>query len=258
MIIEKGALNIMIPKIIHYCWLSDDPVPDNLKKCMESWKKLEGYEIKKWDFSRFDKSSSVWVKEAFDNRKYAFAADFIRLYALYTEGGIYLDMDIEVLKPFDDLLHRPYFLAYESPAETAVEAACMGFTKGNEYLKKCLDYYKERHFVKNNGEFDTLPLPQIMNHVASENAVHLECFDWQTFTCKSFDTGIEYVSAKSYTIHHFAGSWLDSELQNEIEFRHRLNAKYKNCGDILFKLYKYGLHPWKICGVIKTKLKMIR
>lgn len=83
----------MIPKIIHYCWLSDDPIPESLQKCMNSWKeKIPEYEFKKWDFTIFPKSESKWVEEAFDNKKYAFAADYIRLYAVYNYGGIYMDM----------------------------------------------------------------------------------------------------------------------------------------------------------------------
>ena len=85
----------MIPKIIHYCWLSNDKIPQNLQQCMVSWKeKLPDYKFIKWDFSRFDKECSPWVKEAFEHKKYAFACDFIRLYAVYNYGGIYMDMDI--------------------------------------------------------------------------------------------------------------------------------------------------------------------
>ena len=81
----------MIPKIIHYCWLSNDPIPDDLKKCMDSWKeKLPDYEVMLWNFDRFPKTKSQWVSDAFDNKKYAFAADYIRLNALYNYGGIYL------------------------------------------------------------------------------------------------------------------------------------------------------------------------
>ena len=87
----------MIPKIIHYCWLSNDPIPSNIQHYMDSWKKyLPDYEFIHWNFDKFDKSSSRWVSEAFDNKKYAFAADYIRLYALYHYGGIYLDMDVDV------------------------------------------------------------------------------------------------------------------------------------------------------------------
>ena len=246
----------MIPKIIHYCWLSDDPVPIELENYMETWKKkLHGYQFIKWNFERFNKEKSVWVKEAFDNKKYAFAADYIRLYALYTYGGIYLDMDMEVLKSFDDLLDRQYFMAHENPGASDIEAACMGFEPYNSYLAKCLEYYQDRHFVKDNGEFDTLTLPKIMKKIAVENSIQLECFDWQTFTCKSFNTGFEYPVEHSYTIHHFAGSWLDKKLQSEIALRRNFSKKYGKYGELLFKLYKYGLHPWKIISLVRRKLK---
>ena len=114
-----------IPKIIHYCWLSENPVPEDMLRYMATWKEhLSDYEFIKWDFNRFDINSSVWVKEAFENKKYAFAADYIRFYALYHMGGIYLDSDVEVLKSFDDLLDLPYFVGAEK-AQTP-EAAVIG------------------------------------------------------------------------------------------------------------------------------------
>ena len=91
----------MIPKIIHYCWLSKDPIPKDMQMFIDGWyEKLPDYEFMLWDFNRFDIHSSQWVKEAFSKKKYAFAADYIRLYALYNYGGIYMDMDVEVLKSF--------------------------------------------------------------------------------------------------------------------------------------------------------------
>mgnify|MGYP003165749213 FL=1 len=69
----------MIPKVIHYCWLSGDPIPEKLQRCMDSWKKfLPDYEFVLWDLERFDIKTSQWVKEAFEARKYAFAADYMR------------------------------------------------------------------------------------------------------------------------------------------------------------------------------------
>lgn len=214
----------MIPKIIHYCWLSNDPIPDNLKKYMESWKKhLSGYEFVKWDFSIFEKNSSIWVSEAFDNKKYAFAADYIRLYAIYTYGGIYMDMDIEVLKDFDSLLNNQYMLAYERPNKTWIEAGCFGAEKNNVYIKKCLDYYENRHFIKQDGSYDLLPLPQIMAKVIEENKFIFDIYSWKYFTAKSFDTGKEYPDDKSFTIHHFAGSWKTEEEKKEIENKQKLS-----------------------------------
>ena len=115
----------MIPKRIHLCWLSGDPYPAKIGKCLASWKKhLPDYEVVLWDTKRFDLESSPWVKQAFEAKKYAFAADYIRFYALYNYGGIYLDSDVEVLRSFDPLLGLPYFAG----AETAgtIEAAVLG------------------------------------------------------------------------------------------------------------------------------------
>lgn len=105
----------MIPRIIHICWLSGDPYPDLIKECIKSVKKhLPEYDIIVWDRTQFDIESCIWVKQAFENRKYAFAADYIRFYALYKYGGIYLDADVEVLKSFDNLLNQTYILGEEA------------------------------------------------------------------------------------------------------------------------------------------------
>lgn len=104
----------MIPKVIHYCWLSGDPFPSNIKACMDSWKKvMPDYEWKVWNTENFDVNSVPYVREAFEKRKWAFAADYIRMYALYTEGGIYLDSDVKILKPFDDFLSYSFFSSLE-------------------------------------------------------------------------------------------------------------------------------------------------
>ena len=198
----------MIPKIIHYCWLSNDPVPEEFIHYMNGWhEKMPDYKFVKWDFSIFDKESSIWVSEAFDNRKYAFAADYIRLYAVYNYGGIYLDMDMEVLKPFDELLSNEYMFAAERSKEPWIEAGCFGAEKHNKFIGMCLERYNDRHFIKEDGSFDQLPLPKVMEEVRDNNGIKLNLYPWYFFTAKSYDTGIEYPNDYTYTIHHFAGSW---------------------------------------------------
>lgn len=214
----------MIPKIIHYCWLSDNPIPNDLRSYMDSWKKiLCDYEFVKWDFSVFDKNSSIWVSEAFDNKKYAFAADYIRLYAVYNLGGIYLDMDIEVLKEFDGLLDKSYMFATERPDKPWIEAGCFGAEKGNRFLGKCLEYYENRHFIKKDGSFDLLPLPQIMAKIMEENKFNYVVYPWLYFTAKSYDTGNEHPNDLTYTIHHFAGSWKTNEEKKITEQKRKLS-----------------------------------
>jgi mannosyltransferase OCH1-like enzyme len=101
----------MIPKKIHYCWLSGEKMPEDAISCMKSWQKMmPEYELVLWDTNRFDVNSVPFVAEAVSVKKWAFAADYIRLYALYTEGGIYLDTDVFVRKSFTNLLDCGFLL----------------------------------------------------------------------------------------------------------------------------------------------------
>lgn len=246
-----------IPKLIHYCWLSNDPVPQQMQTYMDTWRKvLPDYEFIKWDFTRFDKSSSVWVSEAFDNKKYAFAADYIRMYALYTMGGIYMDMDVEVLKPFDDLLDRSYFLCNERDA-TCPEVATFGVEKGCEWVRVMLDYYKDRHFILEDGSFDILPLPQLSKKVLEAHGYRFQpigCHEvppqtladdkviymgpYQLFSPKSYDTGEVDVTTDTYSIHRFAETWKPWYEKMERKFWRTLGLKQYSFTSYIVKKVK--------------------
>lgn len=249
----------MIPKIIHYCWLSNDTVPFKFQQYIDGWKRiLPDYQFIKWDFSRFPKNKSEWVAEAFDNKMYAFAADYIRLFAVYTYGGIYLDMDIEVLKSFDDLLNKPYMMAVERPNNSWIEAGCFGTEKGDDFIGKCLRRYEGRHFIKEDGSFDTMPLPQVMDEVRKKYDIKLNLYSWKYFTAKSYETGVETPTKETYCIHHFAGSW---KTKQEVEAL-QLSRKYRKCvGDKLghnLADYQVAIRYSGLKGCIaltKTKLK---
>lgn len=136
----------MIPKIIHYCWLSDDPYPPLINYCLKSWKKiLSDYEIICWDRKRFNIASVPWVDEAYHMKKYAFSADYIRFHALYYYGGIYLDSDVEMLKTFNDLLYNKSFIGYEN-VSGLLEPAIIGAEKELPWCKKMMDFYANKHF----------------------------------------------------------------------------------------------------------------
>lgn len=211
-----------IPKLIHYCWLSDDPIPSKLQQCINSWKEhLPDYEFMLWNFDRFDIDVSPWVKEAFLQKKYAFAADYIRLYAIYHYGGIYLDSDVEVIKPFNDLLRLPYFIGLDS--NNLLEAGIIGSERESIWVKHCLDYYEGRHFIKNDGTNDIKVLPIIMKREIEKRYTIIllrnfpdtypieQClyvFPFSYFCSKKHDTGKVQVDETTYTIHHFAMSWI--------------------------------------------------
>ena len=105
----------MIPKIIHYCWFGGKPMPELALKCIASWKKfLPEYELRLWNEDTFDINSVPYVKEAYEARKFAFVTDYIRLWALEREGGVYMDTDVEVVKPIDEFLTHDAFCGFES------------------------------------------------------------------------------------------------------------------------------------------------
>lgn len=146
----------MIPKIIHYCWFSKEKYPPQIKTCIKSWKKhLRDYDIVLWDGDRFDFSSVPFVQKCIELRKWAFAADYIRLYAVYTMGGIYLDSDVLVLKSFDELLENNAFWGIDANDDQQYyfpEAAVFGATKGFSPLKEMMSFYEKLPIDEVNAE----------------------------------------------------------------------------------------------------------
>lgn len=213
----------MIPKVIHYCWISGDPFPEKIQKCYDSWKRvLPDYEIVVWDYAKAHAIGSKWVDQAIETKKYAFVADYIRFYVLYNYGGIYLDSDVEVLKSFNDLLDLRYFIGKENSTSNW-EAAIIGAEPHMSWVKDCLDYYKGRKFINAFGDFQTIPLPRIMNNNLTKKYKISDCLaihqwyyaddticrfpvDW--FSPKRYDTLELNVTQSTYCIHHFSGSWL--------------------------------------------------
>jgi glycosyltransferase len=207
----------MIPKKIHYCWFGGEEIPDTIKKCMASWKKnLEGYELIEWNSTNFDLSINEFAAEAYQARKWAFVSDYVRLYVLYHEGGIYLDTDIEVLKPFDALLDQRAFTGFESMGTIA--SWIFGTEKGNPIFKTFLDYYENRSFVQADGSYDTTPNPIPLSRICKEkygmtnsperqNLGDITVYPQEYFCAKSVIDGKIRVTENSYTIHHFEGTW---------------------------------------------------
>lgn len=212
----------MIEKKIHYCWLSDDPFPAFIEQCINSWKKnMPDYEFCLWDRSRFDIESVLWVKQAFDAKKYAFAADYIRLYALYHEGGVYLDSDVEVLRNFDELLENMSFIGLETGGD--FEPAIIGAQVGCEWVGRCLEYYNDRSFITPDGSLNTKPLPMIVGEtllhwyniepvVGPYPAVRLRIYSSDYFSPKSIHTKQIKNTSNTYCIHHFDGKWVKKNL----------------------------------------------
>lgn len=206
----------MIPKKIHYCWFGKTELPANIREYINSWKKyLCEYEFIQWNETNFDININPYVKEAYEAKKWAFVSDYVRLYVLYNEGGIYLDSDIEVLRNFDNLLENYAFGGFESKG---VIATCiLGTEKKNPIFKNFIDYYVDRHFKKENGVYDMTPNTVPISKICREYGMieknirqklnYITIYPEDYFCPKSIIDGKIRLTENSYTIHHFDGSW---------------------------------------------------
>jgi len=205
-----------IPKIIHYCWFGDKPLPSLAIHCLESWKKYcPDYQIIQWNEKNFDINSSLYTAQAYKAKKFAFVSDYVRLWALYYYGGIYVDTDLEIIKNIDEFLYYDFFSGFES--NTHVPTAIMGAKKSHHLIEELLNDYDKDSFIKNN-KFDLTPNTQrITNYlikkynliINNKNQVlggDIYLFSNDYFSPKDI-TGI-HLTDNSYTIHHFSGSWL--------------------------------------------------
>lgn len=237
----------MIPKIIHYCWFGGKPLPELASRCISSWKRfLPEYEIIRWDEESFDINSNPYVKEAYENRKYAFVTDYVRLYALFTHGGIYMDTDVEVRKPLDQFLQHKAFSGFESYHD--IPTGIMASEKGFSGIKDQLDYYTNRHFLKPDGSLDlTTNVVTITNYYVNRGLKRDNSF--QVIEGYAFYPRIYFCPSKLdivdrldeiYTIHHMAGSWLDP---SEIKKQQSISSRIKVFFAISFrKVFGYKIY----------------
>lgn len=172
----------MIPKIIHCIWLSGDAKNKTYQECIETWKKvMPDYEIKEWSLKNLPKDvlEFTFVKEAIKERKWAYAADYIRLYVLYEYGGIYLDMDVIVYKPFDCFLNYGAFSCIEfypedfyktmnkkEPLGLGIEAAVIGSKKGHPWIKDMMAYYEGQHFINDPKYYENFIMPRVVTNIS--------------------------------------------------------------------------------------------
>ena len=210
----------MIPKIIHYCWFGKNPLPKMAIKCIDSWKKYcPDYKIIEWNEDNFDVEVNDYVKEAYENKKYAFVSDYVRLYALITYGGIYMDTDVEVVKPLDEFLDCSAFSGFET--KQFIPTGIMASEKDFPLYKEFMDYYNNRHFIQNNTA-DMTTNGRIMTMITKEyglvlNGEYQVVNNWVLYPSDYFcpldhNTGVLHRTKNTATIHWFNQSWVPRHL----------------------------------------------
>lgn len=196
----------MIPKKIHYCWFSGDNFPDEIKKYLDNWKRmLPDYEFVHWDADKARATGLTWVTDALEEKRWAFASDAVRLYALYNEGGIYLDTDVELLKSFDDLLERKDFFGFENGSKR-IEGAVLGAEAHSPAIARALAFYQTHKFNFEESKVDELVLPNILANAFKE-VPGIEIFPEHVFSPKNFTDGSIHTNLDTFCIHHFSSSW---------------------------------------------------
>lgn len=247
----------MIPKKIHYCWFSGDNFPDEIKKYLDSWKRmLPDYEFIHWDADKARATGLTWVADALNEKRWAFASDAVRLYALYNEGGIYLDTDVELLKSFDDLLERKDFFGFENGSKR-IEGAVLGAEAHSPAIAQALAFYQTHKFNFEESKVDELVLPNILANAFKE-IPGIEIFPEHVFSPKNFTDGSIQVNLDTFCIHHFSNSWRSEATRKGIARRQWL---YKTFPRPVAKRMARVLSVWTnvqnlgVVGTIKKAAK---
>lgn len=199
----------MIPKKIHFCWFGGNPMTTLYKECMATWReKMPDYDIVEWNESNID-TSIPFVRYCLENKKWAFLSDYIRMYALNEQGGIYLDVDMEVIKSLDPLLDNKFFIGYED--EGRIGAGAIGGVPGYHFFKNAMELIESRHKQKK----PYLIAPEVANACIAKNSSDAVLLPWPCFYpynpyAKSHDRKqllYSHVTSETYLIHHWGKGW---------------------------------------------------
>ena len=207
-----------VPKIIHYCWFGGNPKPKLAEKCIKSWKKFcPDYQIIEWNEENFDVSAAPeYVRQAYAAKRWAFVTDYVRLKAMTEMGGIYMDTDVELVRPLDELLELPGFMGFQTNNEVATGLG-FGARKGNSVVQALLRDYDALDFLKADGSADLTPCPERNTRVLQalgvrkdgtrQSIAEMEIFPAEYFCPMDFYSRELRVTPKTYSIHRYAESW---------------------------------------------------
>lgn len=224
-----------IPKVIHYCWFGKGKLPKIAKKCIKSWKKYcPDYKIVCWNEDNFDLSQNLYMRQAHEAGKWAFVSDYARLKIIYDHGGIYLDTDVELIKPIDDLLESGGFMGFD---EKGIVATGLGFgaEKGNAIVGEFLKDYEGISFVQPDGSYDLTPCPdrntetlkRLGMDVNNTNQTFMNTvFLPREYLCPmDYYTGQKTITEKTYSIHHYSASWTSAVTKRTTRIKRIIGVK---------------------------------
>lgn len=254
----------MIPKIIHYCWFGGNPEPEDVKRCIASWRKfLPDYEIKRWDETNYDITRCKYMSDAYKERKWAFVSDYARVDIVHQYGGIYLDTDVEVVRSFDELLHERMFCGFESrdpkgykkghKVEMSVNLGLgYGAEKGHPILRDIQDLYQTLNFYNEDGSLNLIACPRYQTQILCKHGLI------PNNETQRFDGGIAYspeyfcpqsnitdemlcLTDNTYSIHHFTITWAPKKDLEARDLKNKLQRfmPYWLASKMVTAIYKF-------------------
>ncbi|MCF0132409.1 MAG: glycosyl transferase [Blautia sp.] len=219
----------MIPKKIHYCWFGKNPKPVSVEKCIASWRKYcPDYVIIEHNEENYDITKHIYMKQAYEHRKWAFVTDYARLDILYEQGGIYLDTDVELIKSLDGLLDCNGFMGFEDEEKVATGLG-MGAEKKNPVVAMLMQDYQEAVFVKEDGSFDLTPCTRrntdcLIRDVGLKADGSYQKLNGFVFYPREYfapkgavDRTLKYLTKNTVSIHHYDASWATDKQKRDIK-----------------------------------------
>ena len=258
-----------IPKIIHYCWFGGNSLPELAQKCIESWKKYcPDYEIKRWDETNFDLDCCDYVREAYQEKKWAFVSDYARFKILYENGGVYFDTDVELIRPINDIVAKGSFMGLEKSEEIYVATGLgLAANAGSSLLEEILDDYNHSHFEKNAiGTYETV-VTRVTNIVLKHGNIQpdemsdvagIRIYPAEYFCPLDFYTGKMEITSNTHSIHHYTASWYNKTQKRILSIQRRFLNHPRMAKFLIALLHGFDiLHSYGLGEFVKRLSKKI-
>ncbi len=261
----------MIPKIIHYCWFGGNPLPKELQEYVDGWKTFHpDYEFMCWNESTFNiDEANDFVREAYEVKKYAFVADYVRMWAVYHYGGLYMDTDMKLLRSLEEFMPCDFFSAIEYHEDNVrimkiedkltpegykknksdiipdicIQSNIFAAKKEHPFIKDCMDYYEDQHFIYSDGSFNNKVIVPIIMALEAEKYGFRYKNEYQTldqdmhlYPFYDYFTPSRNVKEGIYAVHMVNNSWNDFSASQKMYSKLSKITWLKKIYDILERL----------------------
>lgn len=261
-----------IPKVIHYCWFGGKELPELAQRCILSWKKYcPEYKIIEWNESNFDLNICQYVREAYNEKKWAFVSDYVRFWVLYNYGGIYVDTDVEFIKPIDTILENGAYMGCERviPQMSELNGSSnfkfminpglgLAAPANHFFVKEVLESFHSRSFYKESGEVDLTTIVDTTTFALKkygyvdsnviQNVAGFTIYPQSYFCPQDYITGDLIITDDTYSIHHYTASWKSDKEKKQFKvlqmFQKKLGIK------LGYKFWRIYLLPSRIAHKI--------